>query len=348
MPNGGNVLLPTLALSFLLALGLSYWLANSSHRLNALDHPGRRSLHSVAVPRTGGIAILLAILAGWVAAFLAGTWNGAYPGLLVAMLGLAAVSFADDQVSVPPAARLLVHAVVAGLVVAVFPLPALQLSPLPTDSLPGGLVSLVLVALLVWMINLYNFMDGMDGFAGGMGIAGFGMLALMGWRVGALDYVIINLVIVSAILGFLVFNFPPARLFMGDTGSSMLGLLAGAMIIHGAALGLFPLWAGMLVFSVFVVDATVTLIKRLVRGEVVWQAHRQHYYQRLVRLGWGHRKTVLWSYVLMLLSGFSGYWAAGAGTAVQWCLYLGWLAVYALLVIGLSIYIRRGEVSDQG
>ena len=115
---------------------------------------------------------------------------------------------------------------------------------------------------------------------------------------------------------------------MGDTGSSLLGLLAGGLSMWGAREGVFPFWVALLVFSPFIVDATVTLLRRLGRGERVWQAHKSHYYQRLVQSGWGHRKTVLYEYVLMLACGLSALLAQQLNLQGQVALILFWCLVY--------------------
>jgi len=115
---------------------------------------------------------------------------------------------------------------------------------------------------------------------------------------------------------------------MGDTGSSLLGLLAGGLSIWGAREGVFPFWVAPLVFSPFIVDSTVTLLRRLGRGERVWQAHKSHYYQRLVQSGWGHKKTVLYEYVLMLACGLSALLAQQLNYQGQVALILFWCLVY--------------------
>jgi UDP-N-acetylmuramyl pentapeptide phosphotransferase/UDP-N-acetylglucosamine-1-phosphate transferase len=130
---------------------------------------------------------------------------------------------------------------------------------------------------------------------------------------------------------------------MGDVGSSTLGFLAAALSIWGARDGVFPHWVAVLVFSPFVVDATVTLFRRVVQGERIWQAHRTHYYQRLVRLGWGHRKTLLWEYLLMLSSAGSALWAVSLPPAGQWALILVWAFVYT----GLAVLVSRLEQTSK-
>jgi UDP-N-acetylmuramyl pentapeptide phosphotransferase/UDP-N-acetylglucosamine-1-phosphate transferase len=193
----------------------------------------------------------------------------------------------------------------------------------------------------MWMTNLYNFMDGMDGFAGGMTILGFGCLAYVAWTHGNHGLAGLSLLIAGAAAGFLRYNFPPARIFMGDVGSVPLGFLAGASAVIGIHGGLFDFWVPMLVFSPFVIDATVTLLKRLLRGEKVWQAHLDHYYQRLVLAGWGHRKVVLAEYGLMLASGVCAILYLNVEEGWRLILLVGWGIMYLLLASGISAIVRR-------
>ena len=191
------------------------------------------------------------------------------------------------------------------------------------------------------MINLYNFMDGMDGFAGGMAVSGFGAFAILGWMAGHDAFMAINLVISAAAAGFLIFNFPPARIFMGDIGSSVLGLLAASLSLWGARDGVFPFWIAVLVFSPFIVDATVTLIRRLLRREKIWQAHKTHYYQTLVQAGWGHRKTVLLEYAIMLGCGVTALWGVRAPEKLQAAILAGWTLFYFLFFFRVSRLASR-------
>ncbi len=126
---------------------------------------------------------------------------------------------------------------------------------------------------------------------------------------------------------------------MGDVGSSTLGLFAAAFILWGARTHVFPIWIGVLVFAPFIVDATVTLLRRIVRGEKVWQAHRRHYYQRLVQLGWGHRKTVLLEYGLMLGCGITALLVISAPVAIQWAVLIAWVMIFA----GFLFWVSRLE-----
>jgi UDP-N-acetylmuramyl pentapeptide phosphotransferase/UDP-N-acetylglucosamine-1-phosphate transferase len=197
---------------------------------------------------------------------------------------------------------------------------------------------------VVWMTNLYNFMDGMDGFAGGMAFFGFGTFAVLGDMAGQSFFAALNFIVAAAAAGFLVFNFPPARIFMGDVGSSTLGLLAAAFALWGDSVGAFPLWIGILVFSPFIVDATATLHRRLYEGHRIWVPHKTHYYQRLVRLGWNHRRAVLAEYVLMAMSAASAFYASGASVIMQWVTIVVWGVIYVVV----AATVRRYEATASG
>ena len=260
----------------------AYLLVTRFARL-ALDEPNARSLHERPVPRTGGIAVLAGIAAGTVA-FDAGLWLP-----LGLALALAVVSLLDDLRGMPTLARLAAHLAAAGF------LAWYVLTPM------NPLALLVVVLAVGWITNLYNFMDGSDGLAGGMAVIGFGTYALAAWLGGRMPMAITSLAVAAAALGFLAFNFHPARIFLGDVGSIPLGFLAGALGVVGWRNDAWPLWFPLLVFGPFIGDATLTLLKRALRRERVWHAHKEHYYQRLVRMGLGHRGAALIGYAAMLL-----------------------------------------------
>jgi UDP-N-acetylmuramyl pentapeptide phosphotransferase/UDP-N-acetylglucosamine-1-phosphate transferase len=268
-------------LSFTVAAALAWLLATRFARF-ALDQPNERSLHERPVPRTGGLAVLAGIAAATVA-FATGLWLP-----LGLALALAAISLADDLRPLPTGLRLAAHLAAAGF------LAWFVLSPMHP-------LELALIAIAIaWITNLYNFMDGSDGLAGGMAVIGFGTYALAGWTAGDLPLVATAAAIAAAALGFLVFNFHPARIFLGDVGSIPFGFLAAALGVIGWRDDVWPLWFPVLVFGPFIGDATITLARRTLRRERVWQAHREHYYQRLVRMGLGHRGTAFLGYALML------------------------------------------------
>jgi UDP-N-acetylmuramyl pentapeptide phosphotransferase/UDP-N-acetylglucosamine-1-phosphate transferase len=267
--------------AFLVALIAARLLLVPAARRLALDAPNERSLHERPVPRTGGLAIVAGIAAGCALAL---------PGVaatLGAALALAVISFADDIYGLPTLARLGAQLAAAAAVV------AFQL------GYSEPVLFTVFVLAIAWYANLYNFMDGSDGLAGGMTVIGFGAYAIAAQVSGAGPFAALCASVAAAAAGFLVFNFPPARLFMGDAGSVPLGFLAGALGVYGWSRGVWPIWFPLLVFAPFVCDASLTLLRRLLRRERVWQAHREHYYQRLVRMGFGHRGTALIEYAAM-------------------------------------------------
>lgn len=295
------------------------------------------------MPRSGGVAVVVAVVLAWVAGIVGNLLpcNAVTVAMGGGMLLLALVGMLDDRWNLTPPQRLLAQLVAAEfLLLAGLQMKSLQL---PGLILPLPLAAALLLTLLyiLWMTNLYNFMDGMDGFAGGMSLIGFAALALLGWRAGNSDFALLALTVGAASGGFLLFNFPPARIFMGDAGAPTLGFLAAALTLWADAEKLFPLWLGVLVFSPFIVDASYTLLRRLLRGEKVWQAHRQHLYQRLVGSGWSHRRTVIWSWLLMSAVAVSALLAQGSDDSRQWAVLGGWAVLYLLLVAGIEHYLEE-------
>lgn len=214
------------------------------------------------------------------------------------------VSLMDDRRGLPIAVRFWVHSLAAALFVigSGVVLPPIAVPLLGFITL-GWIASPFTVVFFVWMANLYNFMDGMDGFAGGMTVIGCGLLGYLGWQAHHPVISVIATMQSAAAAGFLVRNFPPAKIFMGDVGSVSTGFLVAALIVLGCRDGVFDLWVPLIIFSPFILDATVTLARRALRREKVWEAHRDHYYQRVVLGGWGHRRTVLAEYGVMALCG---------------------------------------------
>jgi len=323
--------------AFILSSWLTRRFCDPASRWHILDHPNERSLHTQPTPRSGGIAIVGGLVAGGVINWVAGHEALAQLWLLVAALPVATVSFLDDRGGVPVSLRFAVHMVGAAVLVwgagLAFKGEFFSVFGVEWPSWAGALFALVYI---VWMINLYNFMDGMDGFAGGMAVVGFGTFAVLGGISGHGPFTLLSLVVAASTGGFLLFNFPPARIFMGDVGSSVLGLLAAALSLWGTRDGVFPFWVAVLVFSPFIVDATVTLLRRFFRGERVWLPHKTHYYQRLVQLGWGHRKTVLYEYGLMAACSASALLAVRLGTAGQRLMVLAWCGVYLVLIAAVT------------
>ena len=321
------------------AFAISAWFTHRfcepSSIVYILDHPTDRSLHDRPVPRSGGLAILIAIIVCGATVALLYPTRG-LTGITVGIFMVAIVSFLDDRYSVPPFYRLVVHAAAAASILyGGFFLEKLEI-PGANWYWSYATGTVISVLFTVWMVNLYNFMDGMDGFAGGMATFGFGTFAVMGLIAGHNMFLVVNLIIASASAGFLVFNFPPARIFMGDIGASTLGLLAAALTLWGARDGVFPFWIAVLVFSPVIMDASVTLFRRLLRHEKIWQAHKTHYYQQLVQAGWGHRKTVLLEYAIMLGCSVTALWGVHAPDKLQAVMLAGWTLFYFLFFFWVS------------
>jgi UDP-N-acetylmuramyl pentapeptide phosphotransferase/UDP-N-acetylglucosamine-1-phosphate transferase len=302
--------------AFAAALLTVWWLASGRLSGLILDHPNPRSLHDSPVPRTGG----LGLHAGWLIAM--AIISPPLPAALgVAFCALLLVSFADDARGIPAAWRLIIYLAVSGAFAAAV------LGPVH-----GPLAAVLATLAIAWMANLYNFMDGSDGLAGGMAVIGFSCYGIAAALAGHGEFALVNLSVAAAAAAFLLFNFHPARIFLGDAGSVPLGFLAAALGLLGWLQGDWTWWFPLLVFSVFIVDATATLARRLARREKVWQAHRDHYYQRLVRMGWGHRRTALTGYALMIASGAAALAALGRTPATQAAVLAGAGLVYLALL----------------
>ncbi|WP_156013098.1 MraY family glycosyltransferase [Thioalkalivibrio sp. HK1] len=334
--------------AFCTALIAAGWISARGDRFLP-DHPNARSLHDHPISRAGGLAILAgagvgisSMLLGLDEAALGGGGSSAswLPPLAAGALALCLVSLIDDAFGTPISLRLAVQiAVAVGLVAQGFRLDDFALPGLDARAnllLAGAFSTL----LIVWFVNLYNFMDGMDGIAAGMAVFGFGAFALLSFPSGDPLFIGLASAMACAAAGFLPFNFPPARLFMGDNGATLLGLVAGAMALHADRAGYFPLWISILVFSPFVVDATITLIRRMLRLERIWEAHLTHYYQRATVSGFSRRRVVLTEYALMLGCAASA-WTALSYPMLQWTLIAVWAAVYAVVARTINEKERR-------
>lgn len=288
------------------------------------DIPNERSLHEAPVPRIGGVAMMAGLLTGWALMLTSLAW-----WLVLPLIGLFVVSLLDDMHSLPVKKRLLAHFVAAAILVAG--------SGLLTQQ--GFAIALIVLLCTVWMTNLYNFMDGSDGLAGGMALFGFSMYGIAALISHDDTQAMMNFTIGAAALGFLYNNFHPAKVFMGDAGSIPLGFLAAGMGLWGWQQGYWAAWFPLLVFSPFIVDASVTLVKRTLSGAKFTEAHREHYYQRLIQMGWGHRNVALIEYALMLGVGVSAL--SALQQTFPWLIFLVWGGIYALLMLVLDVAWRK-------
>ena len=339
-----SLLLPALLPlgAFLAALWLTGWLRRYALARRLLDVPNARSSHAVATPRGGGVAIVLPTLIALPLVVAIGglawptVWGLLGGGALVALVG-----FADDLGHIAPRWRLLGHfAAAAWVLVWLGGLP-----PLPLFGLVLGLGWLGhgLAALyLVWLLNLTNFMDGIDGIAGvEVIIVSLGGMLLYLVAAPGNTVWLVPLVLASATLGFLVWNWPPAKIFMGDAGSGFLGLMLAALSLQAAWVAPALFWSWVILLGAFIVDATVTLTRRVARGERFYEAHRSHAYQHAAQRWRAHLPVTLavaaidlcWLLPIALLVAF------GSLDPV-----LGVLIAYAPLVAAV-LWLRAGEAS---
>jgi UDP-N-acetylmuramyl pentapeptide phosphotransferase/UDP-N-acetylglucosamine-1-phosphate transferase len=304
-------------------------------RAAVLDRPNERSSHAAPTPRGGGIALVAAILVAWLALIVAGL---VAPRLLVILFGavlLAAISWLDDLRGLSPAPRLLAQLVAVGFAL----LAMAPAGPVFQGWLPGGLDSVAAAILWLWFVNLFNFMDGIDGLAGSEAAAiAIGLVLFASLGVGRdPGLAALAAAAAAAALGFLVWNWAPARIFLGDVGSVPLGYLLGFLLLDVAGRGLWQI--ALILPLYFLADATVTLLRRLLRGELVWHAHRQHFYQRAVQRGLGHGDVVRRVIAADLALVGCG-WAAENGSGIT---ALGAASVVVLVLLAsLAGRRRRG------
>ena len=345
LPGDGATSLALVAAAGAIGLAGTWLTRRYALRRNLLDRPNERSSHTVPTPRGGGIAIV----AGFCAALLAWAALGNAPqaatlaaALLPASLLTAGMGFWDDHRPLPARARLVAHFAAAGWAVAI--LGPVQSLPWPGATIGLGVAGTVLtVVAVVWILNLCNFMDGIDGIAGSEAV----FVALAAAALGAPDSPakVPLLMLATASAGFLAFNWPPAKIFMGDVGSGFLGLALAALLLAQHAHGGLPIAAAVILLGVFVCDATVTLLVRLLRGERVHEAHRSHAYQRLARRFGSHRAVTLGALAIDLL------WllpmAALAARHPEWSIPVAALALAPLAAAALLAGAGRPDGQAQ-
>jgi UDP-N-acetylmuramyl pentapeptide phosphotransferase/UDP-N-acetylglucosamine-1-phosphate transferase len=302
-----------------------------------LDYPSGRSLHARPVSRVGGIAIWAGFLP--VALLSAGPF-----GNKVAWLGpwalVTAVSFADDWFGVRAVVRLVVQTIAA--LAFAFALPA---SAAEGSSTSHVLASIAIAFAIVWSANLFNFMDGNDGLAAVMSICGFGAFGIAALR-AAVDADVF-FALAAAALVFLWVNLPPARAFMGDGGSVGLGFLAAAFGFYGIRAEMWPSWFPLLVFLPFAADATVTVVRRISRGDHLFEAHRTHYYQRLHQMGPGHRGTLVFYAVLITGTSASALYTLAVAPGFGWSVTATWIVAIGGLFAAIDYHWRRRRTEQE-
>jgi len=333
-----------LVLSFLASWRLTIWLLHRAERLSLVQAPTLRSSHVQPTPNGGGLGIAVAsTVAG---AWLAWDQSQALVAPIALAVPLALVGLLDDIRHLSARVRLGVQvAVCTGLLIALETVPEITVG----NVVLGGLALSGLVLLVgVWWINLFNFMDGIDGIAGAQAV--FMLMAaaaLTAW--GNPDAVasplwVLMLCVVAATVGFLLMNWPPAKIFMGDTGSTWLGFMIFALALLTIQAGWLSYAAWLVLGAVFVTDATVTLLTRMARGERWYEAHCHHAYQRLARRWQGERNAGHRSVTLLVATVNLLWLAPMAWACMQWPQWIPGLVIlaYAPLVAG-SLVLRAGK-----
>lgn len=327
------LLLAEAAGAFILSvIGVAAW-RYVAERRQILDVPNHRSLHRVPTPRGGGVLIPVILVGALLASDDAWrNWGGAgVLALAVAVLAIAGVSLWDDLRSVPTWLKFVIHLSAAALAISTIGYPSMLPVPI-VGRVDVGLVGLPLALLwVVGLTNAYNFMDGIDGLAGVQAaVAGAGWM-LIGSLTGVPLVGSLGSLIFGASLGFLLHNWSPARVFMGDVGSATLGFAFAVITLIGGARDITLLATGALLVWPFVFDTGLTFLRRLVHREPVFTAHRTHLYQRIVVAGYTHRWVSI-AYaglaalglacaVIIVLAGTTGTWVSVAIVALfAWAL----------------------------
>lgn len=319
------------------AWGLTALIRQYALRRSLVDVPNHRSSHTAPTPRGGGLAIVVATVGVWGLMPLVGPGE-VLPWVVVwAAVGVAAVGFIDDHRHVPAGLRLLGHLVAAVVMVrALGALPVMRVAGVDLSVMPVG--PLLAVLGVAWWINLTNFMDGIDGIAGTHVVAVCLGGAWLNAVAGSPASVVVGPVaLASATAGFLVWNWPPARIFLGDVGSGFVGVMLASFTLQAGQVLPELAWAWVILSGAFVVDASVTLCLRIIRRERLSEAHRSHAYQRLAQRWRTHRKvTLVWTGMTLL-------WLLPWALAVVMGVVDGWLGLlmaYLPLTLG-ALWVQR-------
>ena len=321
---------------FLVLSACASWMLTWRVRLHALsrgmlDMPNARSSHKQPTPRGGGLAILIVVVLGLMVSWSLASMDTlsllAYGATAIAV---GAVGYLDDKSGLPVLPRFGVHLLAAAVAATVL-LNRPDGSPL-FEGLAGWPAWLVAALGIVWSVNLFNFMDGIDGIAGSQAVFVAGASAVLAIPEGAVSpWLTLSVVTTGASLGFLIWNWPPAKIFMGDVGSGFLGFWLAVLAIGLHVSGGLDVWTSIILGAVFIADATATLVRRILGGERWYEAHRSHAYQHLA-LRWashGHVTALVWAINLLLVLPLAYASTVWRGAAV-------WIALGLLLVLAVG------------
>lgn len=328
---------------FVISAVLTYLWIIIGLRRGVLDIPNERSSHTLPVPRGGGVSIIfsfLVFLAIYQGMADSPIDNSIWKSLFFGGAIIGAVGLIDDFGHVPARWRFFIHLFAAFLSLSFLSaLPDITVFRFSLDLDAFGYVFFAI--FLVWFVNLFNFMDGIDGIVGVETITALGSAALISFTQDQTSWLTLLAYLAACVAGFLVWNWAPAKVFMGDACSGFLGFTLGLLVIVTSAEGVINLWTWLTLFGVFLVDATATLLRRMVRKEKWYEAHRSHAYQILSRHYDSHRNVTLgvltiniaWLLPLGLLAAVYPYW----GPLI--CSF----ALLPLLVLAYSVGAGRQE-----
>jgi len=311
-----------------------------------LARPNHRSSHESPTPSSGGVSIVLITLLGYLAYFhFSGGITSWLPliGCITGSLIVAIVGFFDDLDRLPNFKTKLLSQIIAVIALFVCDLVVAQITLPWIGSVELGIWGYPVT--LIWVIgltNAFNFMDGLDGMAGGTAIIAAAFFALIAFDLGSMQIFVLSYVVSASVFGFLIYNFPRARIFMGDVGSQFLGFLFAALAIMASKMGeaSVSFWVMPLLFFHFIFDTAYTFVRRLRAGEVVTDAHRSHLYQLVNRLGWSHPMVSLLYAGMCTSQGIAAVWFVDMSAIGQ---SLTFLIFFLLHVVYLLIVIRAAR-----
>jgi len=327
----------TILAGFGAAVVITWLMYGYTQSMGMIDHPNPRSSHSLPVPRGGGLSISLIGITVIVLLALRGGIDSGGAALAIGLLLVTIAGWVDDRDTLHPALKM-AACMVSG-VIFVFGLGSIERVEMAGFVVPLGVLAPLLTMLWVaGLANAYNFMDGIDGLAAVQAAIAACTIGVWFALHGSENLALLCYAVMAASLGFLVWNWSPAKIFMGDVGSLFLGAVFAGLAIVGNRTHDIPVGAFVILFSVFIADTGVTFLKRLLAGKKVWQAHREHYYQRAVAAGWSHAQVTI------------AITLAGIGFALLATLEMlraeprwAWGIIDLILLAGLVMAIARKE-----
>jgi UDP-N-acetylmuramyl pentapeptide phosphotransferase/UDP-N-acetylglucosamine-1-phosphate transferase len=309
---------------FLASLGLTYLYRQYAIHKAILDLPCERSSHDVPTPTGGGLAVSITLYTGFVLLFVTGHLNRVLFMALLCGIPISIIGFFDDLKGLRPGIRSIVQ--ICCVILVLYFLGGLNYLDLGTVTIRWArLLTILSVLGIIWSINLFNFMDGIDGYIGTE-------MVFIGTSFFLFTMDLTPVIMTFSVLGFLIWNWPKAKIFIGDVGSTLLGFIVAIMAIYYQNEGQVSIIVSLILTAVFWFDATVTLFRRIINKEKLNEAHRKHAYQRIVQAGFSHQKTVLSALVINFI-GFGLAWLAMKFERWNW--------IFLLIDLTMLLFVLR-------